>query len=144
MPTKLEIEKEKLIAKADNIIADKLAKFGANLEEKIENMLDRRLQELVGKYLGFDNKWGRWELDHCNGRSGESAAGDFLRSKVQEGTKKWLEKQAGNLPDLPKSAIADLKKEYLYILKREIEQNLNRIAEGKGEELAKEIAGDIG
>ena len=144
MPTKLEIEKEKLIAKADNIIADKLAKFSANLEEKIEDMLDRRLQELVAKYLGFDNKWGRWELDHCNGRSGNSAAGDFLLSKVQDGAKKWLDKQAGSLPDLPKSAIAELKKYYLHHLQREIDQTLRQIAESKGEELAKEIAGDIG
>lgn len=60
------------------------------IESKVRHVLDKNLQEITLKLLGFSNNWGRWELDHCNGRSGESAVGDYLRQIQKEAIDKWL------------------------------------------------------
>lgn len=66
-----------------------------NPPEKIEAdtiaKLEESRDEIIAKLLGFDNRWQRgYELDHCNGRSGNSAAGDYLIQHQREAVKDWL------------------------------------------------------
>jgi hypothetical protein len=62
------------------------------LKKRVINLLDKNSEEITLKLLGFnkDRFDGKWSLDHCNGRSGESAAGDFLRKNQAEAITKWL------------------------------------------------------
>lgn len=114
-----------------------------NIEYKIIKMLDERCEKIVAKLMGFENPWGKWEVDHCNGRAGESAAGDWLRQRAGESVRAWLDKQAGDLPDLPKSAINALKKEYLCILEELVKEELEEIAKEKMMKVVEELIGDI-
>lgn len=103
-------------------------KAEGQLEREIRRRLDKRLDEIIGKLLGFDSRWGGWEVDHCNGRSGESAAGNWLRRRAGEAVQKWLDDQAGNLPSLPERAIKSLRNEYLHGFREELRRRLEEQA----------------
>lgn len=61
------------------------------VKKKVFKQLDAVSDEVVMKLLGFDCRWDKkWEIDHCNGRAGESAAGDFIREAHNEAIKEWL------------------------------------------------------
>lgn len=80
------------------------------LKNRVKHMLDKSSEEIVIKLLGFKKDYaGKWELDHCNGRSGESAAGDFFRKAHAEAVQEWL---AGiDMPTLSPSLKAKLQRE---------------------------------
>ena len=48
------------------------------IQARINVILNKHLQDLVSKSLGFDSRWGGWEVDHCNGRGGESTVGKII------------------------------------------------------------------
>lgn len=50
--------------------------------------LEAQKREITMKLLGLDNRWGRWEVDHCNGRS--SPITDYLASEGRELVKAWI------------------------------------------------------
>ena len=77
------------------VIAQAVATWKLNntapiVKDKITRLLDANSKEITMKLLGFDKRWNEWELDHCNSRSGNSAAGDFIRSTQAEAIKEWL------------------------------------------------------
>jgi len=112
---------------------------------KIEDILDSHTEEAVAKLLGFDNKWGDWEVDHCNGRQGESAAGDWLRKTAKEEVDKWLAKQAGALPDLSPAQKKALREDYRNTLAYHVKERLQVLAREHaveaGGKIWKEIVG---
>lgn len=65
-----------------------------HVKQSVTDMLDRERKQIVLKLLGFNESWGKWELDHCNGRAGNSAAGDFLHTVQKEAIQAWM---AGNI-----------------------------------------------
>ena len=110
------------------------------VNRSVRRALDARREELVAKLMGFDRRWGSdWEVDHCNGRAGESAAGDFLRSLAVEGVKEWLSEQAGNMPDLPKKAVQALRMEYRDILHDEVRERIAMRAVEKSRQAVERI-----
>lgn len=115
-------------AKADAAAQKWLKEKQGNIEQDVHNLLDQRLETLVAKLLGFNNRWGDWEIDSCNGRSGESAAGDWLRARAGNAAREWLTKQAGALPKLPAKAISSLRESYLKRLESELSQLLGQKA----------------
>lgn len=88
--------------------------------------MDKAQQQILLKLLGFNNSWGNWELDHCNGRSGDSAAGDYLRKQQAENIKAWLDQVT--LPKIPKKVIDSLVAEYQSNFDREITRHLEVMA----------------
>ena len=111
--------------------------------------LDASRDQIVLKLLGFDKSWGRdFELDHCNGRAGQSAAGDFIVSAANGAVKAWLAEQVGRLPDLSASARKSLIRFYHETLERELRRELARAAQEraseKAEEIMREVLGDLG
>jgi hypothetical protein len=143
-PDKLELATDKLVKEADEIIVKVLEARRASLKSDLENAIDKGLQVILAKYLGFDNRYGRWELDHCNGRSGNTAAGNFVKAEIQKVCPDYLKKQVGDLPDLPKETIEDLKKHYLKRLESEVKQALNDFAVKEGRKIAKQLMDDVG
>lgn len=61
------------------------------IHKKVIDLLDKRSEEMVVKLLGFDLSWGEWALDHCNGRSGNSAIGDYLRNTQAVAVKEFFD-----------------------------------------------------
>jgi hypothetical protein len=112
-----------------------------DITKKVHNLLDTNRNEITLKLLGFDNRWGSWELDHCNGRSGESAAGDYLRKVQNDAIEDWL-KQV-KLPVLNKTLSTQMQKK----LKEEYDQYLKRYlsdyAQAQASKDAKEIIDDL-
>lgn len=92
--------------------------------EYIHKKLDKSRDEVLLKLMGFNkDSWrGAWALDHCNNRSGNSIAGDYLRSVQQDAINDWLSKVA--LPKLSKTdsniIAASFKTEYVRHLKRAV------------------------
>lgn len=112
------------------------------IRDRVFQMLDETRDEIIVKLMGFDNKWfGRWELDHCNGRSGNSAAGDFLREVAGDATKEWLANNGADLTNIPipKNAINELKREY----KRAIIAGIERTLETEARDRVANIAASI-
>ena len=64
------------------------------LTQRVHKLLDDNAETIVLKLLGFDNRWNKWELDHCNGRKGESAAGDYLKQDYERFLSEYLYKYA--------------------------------------------------
>lgn len=136
--------------RADKAAAQWLKDNEDKIEKQISSMLDRRLEEVVAKLLGFNNSWGRWEVDNCNGRDGNSAAGDWLREKAANAVKEWLTAQAGDLPKLPAAAIKSLRKEYLEhfeqfamdFLQHEAERNARELVERMVTEAMSNVEGN--
>lgn len=69
-----------------------------NLKQKIFARLDKSRDEIVLKLLGFSSEYGGYTLDHCNGRSGNSPAGEFLKNAQADAIREWLKTTA--LPEL--------------------------------------------
>jgi len=118
--SKLQSQIESVMKAADKAAQEWVDENKPSIEEKIHELLDRKLTEIVCKLLGFDGWFGELEIDHCNGRSGESAAGDWLRAAAGDAVKKWLTEQAGDLPKLTAKAIAGLRKSYLEAFEDEL------------------------
>ena len=97
------------------VIRDKIResakKVLANSEKENERLISTQLQRMIPKILGFNcDRWDQdWEIDHCNGRAGESLLGDLLRKKVIADATKWVEKQKWVTPS--KKEVEALKRE---------------------------------
>lgn len=92
----------------------KLANTEASLANKTKKLLDTHSEQVVMKLLGFNkDRWhdSTWELDHCNGRSGNSTAGVFLKEAQSEIIKEWLTNV--ELPKLSPTQTKSLEKEFL-------------------------------
>ncbi len=92
----------------------------ALLTKRVTDLLNNNSETIVMKLLGFNVSYGeKWELDHCNGRSGNSAAGDYLREVQSNAIKEWLSKvQLPTLSDVAqKKLTAEMKYDYEHALK---------------------------
>lgn len=84
-----------------------------NTPEVIKAGVIKRLNaassEITMKLLGFNTKYGGdWEIDHCNGRSGNSLAGDRLMRNQKAAIEEWL--SMFETPTLSPAAIKRLNK----------------------------------
>ena len=107
------------------------------LTQRVHKLLDDNAETIVLKLLGFDNRWNNWELDHCNGRSGESAAGDYLKQVQQEAIQDWLKKV--KLPELNKTLTSVMLKKLEADYKNYLRQYLYEYARKEADKTAKEL-----
>lgn len=116
-----------------------------NLKEKVQQTLSDNTNTILAKLLGFDTRgWSdKWEVDHCNGRSGESVVGDFIRHLVGEEIAKWLLEQTANLPNLSKAQTKALENEYLSRYKEELRIRLRALAEQKAKQDAEKMFSQV-
>ena len=112
-----------------------------DITKKVHKLLDNNSDEITLKLLGFDNKWGSWELDHCNGRSGESVAGDYLRKVQNQAIDDWL-KQV-KLPVLNKTLSTQMQKHLEVEYDQYLKQYLRDYAQTQASKDAKEIIDDL-
>lgn len=109
------------------------------IRDRVHRMLDKGTQEIVCKLLGFEkDAWNGWRIDHCNGRSGNSAVGDYLREKVGNAVTAWIDQQA-ELPELPKTSLAEVRKAYLSMYNTALRRRLAALAADRAERKAIEM-----
>lgn len=54
-----------------------------NMEQTVREHVGRNKRALVAQILGMDARWGDgWQIDHCNGRSGQSLIGTQLANEA--------------------------------------------------------------
>jgi len=117
------------------VIRDKIResakKVLANSEKENERLISTQLQRMIPKILGFNcDRWDQdWEIDHCNGRAGESLLGDLLRKKVIADATKWVEKQKWVTPS--KKEVEALKREYREVFNNRVRTFVRDEAERK-------------
>lgn len=101
-----------------------------HIKKAVHERLDKARDTIVLKLLGFNASSfvGTWELDHCNGRAGESAAGQYLRKVQSEAIQKWLEQI--EIPDvkLPGTVIAKLRRNMRNEYESKLLQNMYALA----------------
>lgn len=64
-----------------------------HIKARVAAKLDKSSDEIIMKLLGFDCSYmtnNVYKLDHCNGRSGNSTAGDYLKTQQEAAVKEWL------------------------------------------------------
>lgn len=86
----------------------------------IQNIEKTRAQ-VVWKILGMDNRWGKWEIDHCNGRT--SPLSEFLTEQIREPLQEWLAEAAREVFEEER---ATAKMKLKQAVKQEIKTRLSR------------------
>ena len=85
------------------------------IRKKVFDTLEAAKDEVAPKLMGFNKgSFGRgWEIDHCNGRAGESTIGDYMRKHQQEGIQQFIDQlNLVSLRPFSKKEIEDMRKEY--------------------------------
>ena len=86
-----------------------------DIRKKVFDTLEAAKDEVAPKLMGFNRgSFGRgWEIDHCNGRAGESIIGDYMRKHQQEGIQQFIDQlNLASLRPFSKKEIEDMRKEY--------------------------------
>ena len=124
-------------------------KFDAEgIQRQIVDELTKERRNLALKMLGFDDRWGKLEIDHTNGR--KTVAGDFIAQNVGPAVKKWTDeclrpaiearsRDKLNSPAVMKAIMKDFDREFMYAARRQME----RFAAQAGEEFANALADQI-
>lgn len=104
--------------------------------------INKARREVTLKLLGLDNRWGRWEVDHCNGRA--SPITDFIGTEGQELISTFLrgllhDEITRLSNDPPKAIVEAFRKEVRSLLAR----STSRAAEALASEMTKNITADI-
>lgn len=60
------------------------------IEERVKKALNQNSKDIVAKLLGFDNRWGKWEIDNCNGRHRNTEAGRRIVELHQKAVDEWF------------------------------------------------------
>ena len=113
------------------------------LRKNIHTRLDKDKDQILMKLLGFNkNSWSHsWELDHCNGRAGNSIAGDYLKDVQHKAINDWL--SLVELPSLTKVETANIQKQYKHAFMQSLEKRLIEHAHTAASESAEKIFKDL-
>lgn len=123
----MEILKPEQFDQITAIIDTTVAKFIKELPEKVE----ARLQSATAHILGFEDRWNKWEVDHCNGRM--STIGNLVSSKVQHAASEAVQKLTFELKaDMIPALQRDFDRQLGYALEKEVRD----LAEKKAKEIA--------
>lgn len=112
-----------------------------SITEEVHAKLNKNKEEVLLKLMGFDNHWGRWEVDHCNGRNGNSPIGDKLKNIHNAAIEEWLHKIS--LPEPPPELIESIQKKYLNELEYCLKRTTVDIAKSTSSKLVDTITKDI-
>jgi hypothetical protein len=117
---KIKEEIDKIIVESEDAAKKWVIKTNLNLEERVHKVLEKDFQYTILKVIGLDDHWGKWEVDHCNGRAGQSSVGDYIKDTAQHHIKSYINKHIKKLPPLPKQAIDSIKRDYIEQVIREL------------------------
>lgn len=77
--------KEKFVTAATEVANDV---HGESVAKEIVSDLNAQKRAVTLRLLGLEDRWGKWEVDHCNGR--ESPITQYLASESKETIKAWV------------------------------------------------------
>lgn len=124
-------------------------KFDAEgIQRQIVDELTKERRNLAFKMLGFDDRWGKLEIDRTNGR--KTVASDFIDQNVGPAVKKWVDEclrpaiEARGRDKLNNAAVMnavtkDFDRHFMYAARKQMEY----LAAQAGEEFANALADQI-
>ena len=124
-------------------------KFDAEgIQRQIVDDLTKERRNLALKMLGFDDRWGKLEVDHCNSRT--SVASEFIKSQVGPAVERWAdeclrpaleERGRAKLHDaaVMKAVMKDFDHQFQYAARKQMQH----LAEQAGEEFVNALANQI-
>jgi len=113
-----------------------------NIDKDLPRILNKHKDEIVRKLLGFNkDSWGKWELDHCNGRNGNSPIGERLANKQREIINTWLDNidispALLKMEEVVKKELASIT---YYNFTKRLREKVEKALDKRMEELANEI-----
>lgn len=135
---------EDVLERAHAARAQWLAEHADGVELKVREMLDSRLESVVAQVMGFDNRWGHWEIDHCNGRSGESLAADRIRTVAREDALRWVEAALGDVGEPPDAIRKAAREEYRAYFERAMSEAIRTRADSDAQVYVERIVAGSG
>lgn len=90
------------------------------IRERVFSILDSRRDEVILKMAGFDDRWGKWEIDHCNGRM--ASVSKYIESIAQDVVKEWIDNNIDTFPKMTEELQVEILNEYKQIYLRNIER----------------------
>ena len=140
----------------DNLVEQFFAAFGnagvkfdaEGIQREIIAELTKERRTLALKMLGFDDRWGKLEVDRCNSRT--SVASEFIKSQVGPAVERWAdeclrpmleERGRAKLHDaaVMKAIMKDFDSEFMYAARQQMEH----LAVQAGKEFADALANQI-
>lgn len=119
------------------------------IEKRVHDIIGNNVNEIILKLLGFDRRWHNtgYEIDHCNGRAGESFIGDYIKKTCQDKLKEWTDKIDLVSIELPKSALDSLRKEFIqryeYILRNVLLKQAEALATKAAEDYLRSVISEV-
>ena len=125
------------------------AKFDAEgIQREIISELTRERRTLALKMLGFDDRWGKLEVDHCNSRT--SVASEFIKSQVGPAVERWADEclrpaleERGRAKLHDAAVIRAVTKDFDDIFFCAARRQMEHLAAQAGEEFANALADQI-
>ena len=115
---------DKLIADISTAMHEWSEEQVTSIRKKVHARLDQHRDEVLMKLMGFTQEsfTGHWEIDHCNGRSGNSPIGEFLATSQKQAIEEWLTQitMPTMTPKFKKEVESDLRKVYQDAIRREV------------------------
>ena len=115
------------------------------IRKKVFDTLEAAKDEVAPKLMGFNKgTFGRgWEIDHCNGRNGESAMGDYMRKHQQEGIQQFIDQlDLTSLRPFTEVEIKGLRSEYRGIVISKTQKAVRARAERDANHLVSQLSVD--
>ena len=124
-------------------------KFDAEgIQRQIIDELTKERRNLALKMLGFEDRWGKLDVDHCNSRT--SVASEFIKSQVGPAVERWAdeclhpmleERGRAKLHDaaVMKAVMKDFDNQFMYAARQQMEH----LAAQAGKEFADALANQI-
>ena len=113
------------------------------LKSSVHRQLDASLQANVAKLLGFEKRSGsNWEIDHCNGRAGNSVIGKMIGDMAREACESWAKSVVDDMPEFPEELRKAAEDEYVATFRREMSAHIRSAAKKRAAEIADSIVQD--
>ena len=151
-----EVVSARIAKLRDNLVEQFFTAFGnagvkfdaESIQREIISELTKERRTLALKMLGFDDRWGKLEVDHCNNRA--SVASEFVKANVGPAIQKWTDEclrpaiEARGRDKLNNAAVMnavmkDFDSQFMYAARNQ----MDRLASEAGEQFANALAAQI-
>lgn len=151
-----EVVSARIAKLRDNLVEQFFTAFGnagvkfdaEGIQREIIAELTKERRTLALKMLGFGDRWGKLEVDHCNNRA--SVASEFIKANVGPAVQKWAKeclrpaieargRDKLNNAAVMKAVMKDFDNRFMYAARKQMEY----LAAEAGEEFANALAAQI-
>jgi histone H3/H4 len=118
-----------------------------SIKQKVHELLDSNLKETSLKLLGFDNRWGKWEVDHRSEK--HTAAKEYIANLIESSFKEWMDNlvldEIKRMPkvSIKRAAVNEFKSQIGWNLKRKIKNTVSDLAEEYSEAIAEQLNSEM-